>query len=48
MRTIIHGTIGWEALPFIALIGAAYLWIVSRFVRTEHKVEEPSVVKKVA
>lgn len=30
MRTVIGHAMGWEALPFIALVGLAYGWVVSR------------------
>lgn len=29
MRTVLHSTAGWGALPFIALGGLAYGWVVS-------------------
>lgn len=35
MRTVLNHTMGWEALPFIALAGLAYGWIVSRILARE-------------
>lgn len=49
MRVIINPAMGYLALPFIVLAGAAYLWIVSRVLgRRTIRHEEPSVVRKVA
>ncbi len=35
MRTVINQAMGWEALPFIAAVGAAYIWIVSKLIGRE-------------
>ena len=30
MRTVIGHALGWGVVPFIALVGLAYGWVVSR------------------
>ncbi len=35
MRTVFNHAMGWGALPFIALAGLAYGWVVSRILSRE-------------
>ncbi len=37
MRTVFNHAMGWEALPFIALVGLAYGWVVSRILAREQR-----------
>ncbi len=39
MRTVLNHAMGWEALPFIALAGLAYGWIVSRILSREPRLK---------
>jgi hypothetical protein len=49
MRVIINPAAGYLALPFIVLVGAAYIWVVSKFVgQKDVRHEEPSDVRKAA
>jgi hypothetical protein len=49
MRGIINPSLGYLAIPFVVLAGAAYLWVANLLVsRKTVRLEEPSVIRKVA
>lgn len=51
MRYLIGSQMAWVAVPFIALIGAAYVWVADRLLGEKAEVAMPaetSSVKKVA
>jgi hypothetical protein len=49
MRYLIDSQMGWAAVPFIVLIGVAYMWLADRLVNRKAKVarheDVPSVAK---
>jgi hypothetical protein len=49
MRYLIDSQMGWAAVPFIALIGVAYMWLADRLLDRKAKVatrvDVPSVAK---
>jgi hypothetical protein len=49
MRYLIDSQMGWTAVPFIALIGVAYMWLADRLLGRKVKVatseDVPSVAK---
>jgi hypothetical protein len=51
MRYLIGGQMGWLAVPFVALVGVAYVWVMERLLGETAKVvrrEETPSVKKAA
>jgi len=40
MRTVLSPNAGWFAVPLIVLVGLAYLWVVSHFLRQQPKPQE--------
>jgi hypothetical protein len=49
MRYLIDSQMGWAAVPFIALIGVAYMWLAESLLNRKAKVatrhDIPSVAK---
>jgi hypothetical protein len=49
MRYLIDSQMGWLAVPFVALVGVAYMWLMDSLLRrnvsVERREEAPSVAK---
>jgi hypothetical protein len=48
MRTVFNHAMGWGALPFIALVGLAYGWVVSRILAREPRPKTQASVRRAA
>ena len=48
MRYLIETQMGWVAVPFVALIGVAYMWLMDSLLRRNVKVERREQASSVA